>query len=427
VHGRHNCGFGLSITQLDARVHALLGSLEFSLSRNFIDTVIIGAGPYGLSLAAHVRATGQSFRIFGAPMDFWSKHMPRGMLLKSEGFASDLFDPHNELTLKAYCAEHGIEYRDIGLPVRLDTFIAYGNEFQRRHVPELENLQIRSVSRGAAGFEVITEADETIAARRVVVAAGIKNFAYVPPEFNLLSDQWVSHSCEHSDLSGFRGRSVAVLGAGASAVDMAALLLEAGANVQLLARRSAVDFHNAPVEPRSLLQSVKAPRSGLGTGWRSRLCTDAPLVFHAMPQSFRFRVVERHLGPAPGWFVRDAVVGRLPMHLSAAITSAQVVDGRVRLAFSQPSVGETRIDVDHVIAGTGYRVNLSRLGFIEQNLQSQLNDAEGTPVLSRHFESSVHGLYVIGAAAAHSFGPLLRFAYGAKFAAKRVAARLAKT
>ncbi len=402
-------------------------SLEFSLSHNFIDTVIIGAGPYGLSLAAHLRAIGQSFRIFGAPMDFWSKHMPRGMLLKSEGFASDLFDTHNEFTLKAYCAEHKVEYRDIGLPVRLDTFIAYGREFQRRHVPDLENLQIRSVSRGAAGFEVKTEAGETLGARRVVVAAGIMNFAYVPPEFAHLSEQWVSHSCEHSDLSGFHGRSVAVLGAGASAVDMAALLREAGADVQLLARRSAVDFHNAPVEPRSLLQSLRAPRSGLGTGWRSRLCTDAPLVFHSMPQSFRFRVVERHLGPAPGWFVRDAVVGHLPMHLSATITSAQVVDGRVRLMFRQPNVGETGIDVDHVVAGTGYRIDLSRLVFIDQNLQSQLNNAEGTPVLSRHFESSVRGLYIIGAAAAYSFGPLLRFAYGAKFAAKRVAARLAST
>jgi hypothetical protein len=157
------------------------------------------------------------------------------------------------------------------------------------------------------------------------------------------------------------------------------------------------------------------------------MCTDASLVFHAMPQSFRFRVVERHLGPAPGWFVRDAVVGRLPMHLSAKISSARVVDERVRLAFSQPNVAETQLDVDHVIAATGYRVDLSRIPFIEQSLQNQLNDAEGTPVLNRYFESSVRGLHFIGAAAANSFGPLLRFAYGARFAAQRVATRLANS
>lgn len=402
-------------------------SLEFSLNRTPIDTIIIGAGPYGLSLAAHLRATGRSSRIFGAPMDFWSNHMPRGMCLKSEGFASDLFDPDNAFTLKAYCGENGIAYRDIGLPVPIDTFIAYGLEFQRRYVPELEDLQIRSLARGASGFELQIKTGETVAARRVVVAAGIMNFAYVPPLLADLSEQWVSHSCRHSDLSRFRGRSVAVLGAGASAVDLAALLLDVGAKVQLLARRSAIDFHNAPVELRSRFQSLKAPRSGLGTGWRSRLCTDAPLLFHAMPQSFRFRVVERHLGPAPGWFVRDAVVGRLPMHLGATILNARVVGERVRLVFSQPKIGETQIDVDHIIAATGYRVDLARIPFIEQGLQSQLNNAEGTPVLSRHFESSVRGLYFIGAAAANSFGPLLRFAYGAKFAAQRVASRLANS
>ena len=405
----------------------LFKSLEFSLSGNATDTIIIGAGPYGLSLAAHLRGAGRSFRIFGAPMDFWSNHMPRGMFLKSEGFASDLFDPGNKFTLKTYCAENGVQYRDIGLPVRLDTFIAYGLAFQRRHVPELENLRVQCLARGAAGFELKTETGETADARRVVIAAGIMNFAYVPPVLADLPERWVSHSCRHSDLGGFRDRSVAVLGAGASAVDLAALLLEAGAEVQLLARRSAIDFHNAPVEPRSLIQSLKAPRSGLGTGWRSRMCTDAPLVFHAMPQSLRFRVVERHLGPAPGWFVRDKVVGRLPMHLSATITSARVVDERVRLSFSQPNAGETQIDVDHVIAATGYRVDLSRIPFIEQNLQTQLHNAEGTPVLSRHFESSVRGLYFIGAAAANSFGPLLRFAYGAKFVARRVASRLANS
>jgi Pyridine nucleotide-disulphide oxidoreductase len=357
-------------------------------------------------------------------MRFWSNHMPRGMCLKSEGFASGLFEPGNKFTLKAYCAEKGIQYREIGLPVRIDTFIAYGLEFQRRHVPELENLQIRSLSRHAAGFELETQTGEIIGARRVVVAAGILNFAHVPPLLADLPKGWVSHSSEHSDLAGFRGRRVAVLGAGASALDLAALLLEAGATVDLIARRNVIAFHSAPVEPRSFIQSLQAPRSGLGTGWRSRMCTDAPLVFHAMPQSFRLRVVERHLGPAPCWFIRDAVAGRLPMHLSATISSARVVDGRVRLSFSQPNLPETQIDVDHVVAATGYRVDLSRIPFIDDGLQVQLNKAQGTPVLSRNFESSVRGLYFIGAAAAGSFGPLLRFAYGAKFAAKRVASRL---
>jgi NADPH-dependent 2,4-dienoyl-CoA reductase/sulfur reductase-like enzyme len=115
------------------------------------------------------------------------------------------------------------------------------------------------------------------------------------------------------------------------------------------------------------------------------------------------------------------------MHLSATITSARVVHERVRLVFKQPNVGESQIDIDHVIAATGYRVDLARIPFIAQSLQSHLNNAEGAPVLNRHFESSVRGLYFIGGAAANSFGPLLRFAYGAKFAARRVALRLARS
>jgi hypothetical protein len=397
------------------------------LSPTVTDTVIIGAGPYGLSLAAHLHAAARNFRIFGAPMYFWSNHMPRGMRLKSEGFASDLYDAAGKFTLKAYCAENGIQYRDIGLPVPLGTFIAYGNEFQRRYVSELENVQVLSLSRGAAGFEVQTSTGEIVHARRVVVAAGILNFAYVPPPLTQLPTELVSHSSAHSDLTAFRGRRIAVLGAGASALDLAALLLDAGARVDLVARRGVIAFHDAPIEPRPLLQKLQAPRSGLGTGWRSLMCTDAPLIFHAMPQAFRFRVTARHLGAAPGWFVRDAVVGRLPMHLSATIADARVVSAGVRLSLNQAGAGVRQLEVDHVIAATGFRVDLSRMPFIDKEMLADMDNVEGTPVLSRHFESPVRGLFVIGAAAANSFGPLLRFAYGAKFAAQRVATRLARS
>jgi thioredoxin reductase len=268
---------------------------------------------------------------------------------------------------------------------------------------------------------------EIVQARRAVIAAGILNFAYVPPPLSQLPAGLVSHSSAHSDLTAFRGRRIAVLGAGASALDLAALLLDAGAGVDLVARRSVIAFHDVPIEPRPLLQKLQAPRSGLGTGWRSLLCTDAPLIFHAMPQAFRFRVTARHLGPAPGWFVRDAVVGRLPMHLGTTIADARAMGAGVRLWLNQPGAGVQQLDVDHVIAATGFRVDLSRIPFIDRQMLADMGNVEGTPVLSRHFESPVRGLFVIGAAAANSFGPLLRFAYGAKFAAERVAARLAHT
>jgi cation diffusion facilitator CzcD-associated flavoprotein CzcO len=399
--------------------------LECILTATTVDIAIIGAGPYGLSLAAHMRGRRQSVRIFGSPMHSWSQHMPQGMHLKSEGFASNLYDPQGKFTLKAYCAEHAIPYADIGLPVAIETFIAYGREFQRRYAPGLEDVRITSLKSLPGYFELTAASGEVARTRQVVVASGIVDFAYLPPLLRSVPGQMISHSSQHSDLSGFRGRKVAVLGAGASAVDIAALLLQAGADVELIARRQAIQFHDPPNEPRSLLQRLKAPRSGLGTGWRSRMCTDIPLVFHAMPQSLRLKAVARHLGPAPCWFVRDAVADRLPMHLGATLTGAHTHEGRVRLALRLSGQDDRQVKVDHVIAATGYKAAVSRLAFIDESVQSRVCTAEEAPVLNRHFESSVSGLYFVGAAAANSFGPLLRFAYGARFAAERVAARLA--
>jgi thioredoxin reductase len=394
------------------------------LKVDILDTVIIGAGPYGLSLAAHMRDSGASMRIFGSPMRSWSHHMPQGMHLKSEGFASDLYEPQGKFTLKAYCAERAIPYADIGLPVAIETFIAYGLEFQRRYVPQVENVAITSLTRSTGHFELTTAPGELVRARQVVVAAGIVNFAYLPPVLAALPDSMVTHSSQHSDLTGFKGRTVAVLGAGASAVDIAALLVHAGAEVELIARRQALQFHDPPDEPRPLLQRLKSPRSGLGVGWRSRMCTDIPLVFHALPESVRIKVVARHLGPAPCWFVRDAVADRVPMHLGVTLAGAHVRGERACLVLRRDGQDDRQVEADHVIAATGYRPAASRLSFIHESVQSRIRTAGEAPVLNRHFESSVSGLYFVGVAAANSFGPLLRFAYGANYAAKRVAARL---
>jgi cation diffusion facilitator CzcD-associated flavoprotein CzcO len=387
-----------------------------------VDIAIIGAEPYGLSLAAHLDQSQRTFRIFGEPMSFWSRHMPRGMRLKSEGFASSLSDPKSEFPLRVFCRDRGIAYADVGLPVSLETFIAYGCEFQRRYVPQLERVEVKALAQSAEGFELTTATGEIVHSRQVVVAVGIGNFAHLPPMLKDLPRSLVSHSSEHSDLGSFESGKVAVLGAGASALDVAALLKEAGAEVDLVARAESLMFHDPPREPRPLLERVRQPRSGLGTGWRSRLSCDVPLVFHALPEALRLRAVARHLGPAPCWFVRDAVVG-VARHLGATLVGAQPSGKGIRIAFSQSGMQKS-IEVDHLIAATGFKVALPRLGFFGDSLRSQVRSVEGSPVLGRHFDSSVPGLYFIGVTAANSFGPLLRFAFGADYAAKRLAPHL---
>jgi thioredoxin reductase len=385
-----------------------------------VDTVIIGAGPYGLSIAAHLAKSNLTFRIFGSPMQSWRSHMPKGMLLKSEGFASSLDDPDSSFTLRHYCEEMNLPYDDIGTPVPLEVFSAYGLEFQKRLVPTLEQTDITSVSRTSKGFELETADGQIIHARAVIVATGITHFSYLPPLLVDLPASHVSHSSQHHDLSSFRGKTVVVLGAGASAVDIAAILHEEGSQVQLVARRQKIAFHTKTKEPRPLLQRLRIPRSGLGIGWRSRLCTDAPLLFHVMPQKFRFRTVRNLLGPAPGWFVRDKVVGKFPLHLGCKIQSASVEDGKVHLKIVEKDGSNSELIADQVISATGYQVSISRMGFLDQALRRLVHQVEDTPVLSSHFETSVSGLYMVGLVSANSFGPLTRFAYGAKFTAKRI-------
>jgi thioredoxin reductase len=390
-----------------------------------LPVAVIGAGPYGLSIGAHLRARGVSFRIFGDPMESWRRNMPRGMLLKSEGFASDLYDPARECTLERYCRAQSLPYEAVGEPVPMERFIAYGLEFQKRCVPELEPNKIRNLRRDARGFALTTDSGETLLAQRVVVATGIAHFGFIPPELAGCPPELVSHSSEHSDLGGFAGRRVAVIGGGSSASDIAALLHEARAQVQLVARRTALAFHSPTVEPRPLLQRIMAPRSGLGLGWRSRLCTDAPLIFHAMPESFRLRVVKRHLGPAPGWFMRDRVVGRFPLHLGFGIRGVEPGRAGAALHVQSPAGEARKIEVDHIIAATGFKPEMSRLPFLADPLRGEIATSEGAPVLDRSFASSVPGLYFVGLASANSFGPLTRFAYGAGFTANRLAQHLA--
>lgn len=392
------------------------------------DVAIIGAGPYGLSIAAHLRARNVDFRIFGSPMLTWRAHMPKGMRLKSEGFASSLYDPDGVLTLETYCQEKGHPYADTTWPIPLETFTAYGLEFQRRFVPNLEDKRVVSLRRTAEGIRIALEDGEIVAARRVIMAVGLSYYDYIPPMLSALPETHVSHSSKYGSVEHFKGREVAVLGAGSSALDLAALLHQAGARVQVVTRRPAIRFFDPPQpHPSSFIGHLRNPASGLGRGWKLYLCANAPLVFRRMPEQFRLDKVRRVLGPAPCWFITQEVVGKVPLRLGLSMTDARVQNGGVRLQLANAAGATQTLEVEHVIAATGYRVDLRRLNFMDSETRAQIRSVEHTPMLSSNFESSVPGLYFVGASAANTFGPLLRFALGARFTARRLSGHLAKT
>ena len=394
--------------------------------RSIVDVAIIGAGPYGLSIAAHLAARGVTFRIFGKPMQTWLTQMPEGMRLKSEGFASTLYDPDSALTLASYCSQNGLQYADLGFPIPLETFASYGQEFQRRLVPGLEDKLVVSLDRTESNFLLGLEDGDVVEAHQVIVAVGISHFQYVPPVLDGLPQEFVTHSSAHRTFDQFRGREVTVIGGGSSAADVAAALVRAGASTQIVARKPEFRFHNPPSPGRrSLIESIRNPMNGLGPGWRSLFCTAAPLVFHKMPQSLRLEITRKHLGPAAGWFVKEQLVGRVPFHLGTRLDQAKVQAGRVRLHLVASDGVERTLETDHVIAGTGYKVDLRRLAFLSPELRARIRSVEQTPVLSSAFESSIPGLYFVGAASANSFGPLERFAFGAGFTARRLSRLLA--
>jgi cation diffusion facilitator CzcD-associated flavoprotein CzcO len=390
------------------------------------DVAVIGAGPYGLSIAAHLGADHIPHRILGKPMETWATQMPKGMLLKSEGFATSLYDPAHSFTFERYCRERKIPYSDLGTPPRVEDFVDYGRAFQRNLVPHLEEVMVESLEHDGSRYRLRLETGDHCLARAVVVAAGISHFASLPKALSDLPQGLVTHTSDHHDLSAFKGRKVAVIGAGASAADVAGLLHEAGAEAHLIARGALIPFHTKMRLPRPLSDQLRRPTTKIGPGWRSVLYTKLPPLFRRLPEATRLRIARTYLGPAPGYFMRDRIIGRLPVHYGLQVVQAKPGAGGILLTLASESGEKREFQADHVICGTGYRSELARLPFLGDALLSRINAVQGTPILSANFESSIPGLYFVGAIAVNTFGPVLRFACGAEFAAPRVARHLSR-
>jgi FAD-dependent urate hydroxylase len=407
--------------------------------------VVIGAGPYGLSVAAHLRGKGVPVRVFGDVMSSWRLNMPAGMCLKSTPDASSLSAPEPGYTLTDFCQANGIRPLTGTEIVPGELFIRYGQWFQRRAVPDVEPLRVERLTRaGRRGFELTLSDGSAFAAGAVVMASGLNGFAYVPPELagatgagatgvgaagaagagGPAPDGLVSHSSQHRDLAAFAGRDVAVIGAGQSALESAALLHEHGANVQVLVRGT-VRWGMPPRPPRTgPLSALPEPNSPLGPTWRIYPFSHAPFLFRYLPADTRIQLVRRVLGPLGAWWLRDRVDGKLPVLEGHRVTSARADAGKVTLGVAS-AAGSEELQVDHVLAATGYRVDLGRLSFVDPALRDQVGCVAGWPHLTSSFESSVPGLYFTSLAAAETFGPVMRFVCGAGFAARRISAAVA--
>ncbi|MGB9067701.1 MAG: FAD-dependent oxidoreductase [Candidatus Acidiferrales bacterium] len=380
-----------------------------------VDVTILGTGPYGLAAGAHLRQIqGLELRIFGEPMEFWKAHMPEGMLLRSPWAASHISDPQTGLTMDAFKDRNGIQ---VPTPIPLDRFVEYGLWFQREAVPEIDRRKITRIDKDSNGFRLTVGDGEQFNSRRVVIAAGIGSFARRLQQFDNLPSELVSHVSDQRDVRRFIGKRVAIVGAGQSALESAALLHEAGADVEVIVRAPNVHWLGWRARMQKLGPIAKLLYSpfDIGPAGISRIVA-VPDSVKYFPRSVQDTFRRRALRPAGArWLVNR--FKDIPILTDRFVETAAPSGGKLHLRLNDGSVR----DVDHVLLGTGYRVDVTRYPFLPSELSRDIAQVNGFPTLTTGFESSIPGLHFLGAPSAWNFGPLMFFVCGTDYAARRLA------
>jgi cation diffusion facilitator CzcD-associated flavoprotein CzcO len=356
-------------------------------------------------------------RIFGKPMDFWASQMPKGMLLRSPRTGSHISDPSHAFSLENYEKAHGSV---IPKSMPLETFVHYGRWFQSQALPDVEERHVVAIDRSGDGFVLTLDDGDSLEAQNVVVATGIGAFPNYPAVFASLPKDLASHTSDRAncDLGRFAGKRVAVIGGGQSALESAALLHENGAEVEVLIRQPFVRFLKNSSWLEALMDLPINPFQApgkigpIGINW----LIENPRLFTSFPRLWQDRMAIRAIRAAGSSWLRSrtaAVTLRPGRHALSATARREKV--QVELNDGTESV------FDHVLLGTGYRVSVSRMNFLSGDLSQAISTVKGYPVLNRGFESSVRGLYFVGASGAYSFGPLCRFVAGTPYTATTLA------
>lgn len=375
-------------------------------------TAVIGAGPYGLSVAAHLKAQGVETLIFGKTMELWKK-MPSGLCLKSIWSASSIADPAGKYSIDHYIAATNTPRQE---PIPLSLFLNYALWFQQQNVPDVDPAYVQSLATDGKGFHLDLDDGRTVKANNVVVAAGISSFAYVPDFARDLPETVASHTSVHTDLTRFKRQSVVVVGKGQSALEYAALLHEAGADVELITR-GLLRWHTKILYERTgPARHIFYPPGDVGPPGINWLVA-FPSFYNRLPERIKGPVHQRAVLPGGAKWLRPRVEGHIRITESTQIVKATAQGQGVYLELSDGTARE----VDYLLLGTGYQPDFRKLAFVDAALCEQLQENNGYPVLNAGFESSVSHLYFAGLLAGHTFGPTCRFVSGTKGVARKIA------
>lgn len=380
------------------------------------DVIVLGAGPYGLSATAHLRSVaGLDVRTFGDPMSFWDQNMPTGMLLRSNWTATQIASPSHSLTLEAYQEETGDRF---STPVPLDRFVNYGRWYQRHAVPDLDRRKISRVEPASGGFRITLEDGQELKSHRVVIAAGIGTFASRPVEFEEIPVALASHASEHRDFRRFKGSRLLVIGGGQSALESAALLHESGAEVEVVARTSRIHWLQGTLSKTlhhrlgGFVKRLLYAPTDVGPAGISQLMARPPLV-RKLPRALQDKLRKRCVRPAGArWLVER--LRDVPLCLGRTVVSVNRAGDRVNVRLDDG----TERTVDHVLLGTGYKVDVGKYPFLAPELLTAIERHNGYPILKEGLETSVPGLHILGAPAVRSLGPLMQFVSGTTYASQ---------
>ena len=377
------------------------------------ELLIVGAGPFGLAMAAYAEDHGLPYTIAGVPMQFWRSHMPPGMLLRS---GDDWhLDPAAEYTIERFFQTHGIRPADVD-PLPLAVYLEYVDWFCEQRQIEALQTQIRHLDvADDGGFLATLEDGATVAAKRVLLALGMGYFAYLPLELvERLPASRFAHTRDVIDLAALRGQRCLIVGGRQSAFEWAALLREAGAGEVFVSYR-----HATPTFTASDWSWVEPLISGMVAepGWFRSLTPEQQADIRQRMWAEGRLKLEPWLAPR----LNHPAIHMLPA--TNVRRCSEQTDGTLLVELDS---AET-ITVDTVILATGYRVNLEQVPLLaEGNLLARLETRNGYPALNERFESSVPGLFFTSFAAGQDFGPFFGFTVAVRAAATIIGRAIAE-
>lgn len=365
-----------------------------------VQLLVIGAGPYALSVAALAREHGISSAVLGRPMGFWRENMPAGMFLRSgPDWHLDGAAVH---TLEAYLEEQRIRPDQVD-PIPVGVFLDYAGWFQRAKGIEVREELVATLAKTGGQFEATLHGGGRIRADAVVAAPGIGHYASVPGWAASLPPGLAAHTCDLVRFDDLAGARVLIIGGRQSAYEWAALIREHDA-----ARIDIVHRHDVPRFERvswgfidaHVEQTVAVPGY-----WRNLPATEQDAVARRFWEVGRL-TLEYWLTPR---LARDRI-HRWPGTEVTQVTPRG--DGMVRVLLSNG----TGLTVDRVVFATGYRADLTKVPYLAGVLP-HVNMSDGFPVLGEAFQTSLDRLYVTGFSATRDFGPFFGFVKGSPAAA----------